>query len=586
MDNKCNLFEYAINGVSNRKYFYNENSIPDFLGQKEIYHSAFLHSSEIKEYADQNDGIIKGYAGCVAIREVVIDIDCGDNLEKAQKITQGIVRKIETLYEVDAKYLRVNFSGSKGFHIRIPSVLFGDFLPSEDLPVQIRAIVKEITARYEHVDYGIYGTTKLIREVNTINAKSGLVAVPLTAEEVNCLTIAEIKNRAKSPRLVEYIDDDELLPNDGLVALKNRFLTTDAVTETEDVDVKKKIDAVEITEGGLPEGERHAGLVKLVSHFIHYNVPDKTIYAMAQLFNRNNNPPKDSAVVKGEVDGILKQYGKIKGNFWTVARNKKGYINVDVNHFQLIKFLESHGFAKLYLTNSFTYVKAVDNRIKEKMPQEIKDFILNSVKKDNQKGLSNDFRDEVMNELIAHNGKYLSDKLFECVESKEMELLKDTAKLGRVFFKNCFVEVTEDNIITRPYTELDGLIWDAQIIDNDFTIADDFEKSMFRKFLWNVSAEREDRFNSLVSSIGYLLHGYKNSSNAKAIVFCDEKISDDPNGRTGKSLASVAISKMKESVRMDGKTVNFNDRFVYQQVERSTQVLEFNDIRKSFDFEG
>ena len=35
--------------------------------------------------------------------------------------------------------------------------------------------------------------------------------------------------------------------------------------------------------------------------------------------------------------------------------------------------------SKIYLTNSFAYVKAVDNRIKEKIPQQIKDFIEKSI---------------------------------------------------------------------------------------------------------------------------------------------------------------------------------------------------------------
>ena len=584
---KFNLIEYAIGKFTNRKHFFEINNVEDYCGKKEIYHSIFIHSNEIKDYIRGNNSSIEGYEGCVGTyHDIIIDIDCKNNLEESQKITQGIVQKIESLYEADLDCMRVNFSGSKGFHIHLPVVLFGDFEPSENLPTHIRSIVQELTAGYENIDLSIYRTTGLIRELNTVNGKSGLVAIPLAMNELFSLTIDEIKNLAKSPREVDYLDAEELLPNPLLVELKNKFLLGEDSIGDKLEDQLEKTDIATIMKGDLSEGERHNGLVKLVSHFIHYNVPDQTIYTMADLFNKSNNPPKDIATVKKEVDGILKQYGKIKGDYWTVCRNKKGYIKVDINHYHLIRFLETNGFAKLYLANSFAYVKDVNNRIKEKISPEIKDFILSSIKNGNLKGLTNEFKEEILNELISHNGKYLSDKVFECVESREMELLKDTAKLGRVFFKNCFVEVTADDMRTVPYSELKGLIWEDQIINNDFDLLTDGDQSMFREFLWNVSDKNELRFNSLVSAMGYLLHGYKNSSNAKAIVFCDEKVSDDPNGRTGKSLASVALSKMKDSVRLDGKLVNFKDRFVFQQVERSTQIIEFNDVRKSFDFEG
>lgn len=585
--NNYNLREWAIGMLANRKNFHKLKDNPDYSGQSEIYHSLFIHSDEVIKYINDNDNSIKDYEGAVAAQEIVIDVDCENDLAKALNITRDIVRKFASVYEVNLNCLRINFSGNKGFHIRIPAVLFGGFEASADLPSQIKSIVRILTDGFEAIDFSIYKTTGLIREVNTINGKSGLVSIPLSCNELFTLTIDEIKALAKSPRDFEYLDEDEMLPNEQLVALKNNDSSIAEVIDVEDGEVTEdRLGINELLTRPATEGNRHDSLVRIASHLIHYNVPTKTIYAVAELFNMQNNPPKDEKTVKKEVDGVIKQYKKIKGDFWSVSRNKGGRIVVDINHYQLVKFLESNGFAKLYLTNCYTYINSVDNRMKEKMSTEIKDFILDTVKTKNYQGLSNDFKDEILNTLIAGNNKYLGDKVFECVESREMELLKDTPELGRVFFKNCFVEITGSEIKARPYTELNGLIWEDQVLNADFDLVDDYNESMFRKFLWNISAHRQDRFDSLVSSIGYLLHGYKDMSKAKAIVFCDEKVSDDPNGRTGKSLASVAISKLKRSVRTDGKSIDFGSRFVYQQVERATQLLEFNDVRKSFDFES
>jgi len=111
-------------------------------------------------------------------------------------------------------------------------------------------------------------------------------------------------------------------------------------------------------------------------------------------------------------------------------------------------------------------------------------------------------------------------------------------------------------------------------------------KSDFEKFIYNVSGQDPDNFKAFQTAIGYLLHSYKDSSNAKVVVLCDQKITDFPDGRTGKSLFGKAISKMKRSVRIDGKNFNFNSRFTFQQVDLDTQVLEFNDVKKDFDFEN
>src|ERR1035437_3337970 len=145
LDVKFNLIEYALGNLKYRKHFFKLNNLQNYSGKEETYHSLFIHSDEVKEYISKNNGSIEGYAGCVGAHEIVIDIDCKANLDESQKITQDILQKIESQYEVDLKSLRVNFSGSKGFHIRIPAVLFDNFEPSENIPAQIRSIVEEIT---------------------------------------------------------------------------------------------------------------------------------------------------------------------------------------------------------------------------------------------------------------------------------------------------------------------------------------------------------------------------------------------------------------------------------------------------------
>lgn len=112
-------------------------------------------------------------------------------------------------------------------------------------------------------------------------------------------------------------------------------------------------------------------------------------------------------------------------------------------------------------------------------------------------------------------------------------------------------------------------------------------RSEYEQFLWNVSDRNTDKFLSLCSVIGYLIHDYKEESNAKAIVFYDSKIpvNGEPNGRTGKSLIGKAIEKVKEVVRVDGKNYDFKPTFTFQMVKPSSRIIDFNDVKSNFDFE-
>ncbi|MDQ3020096.1 MAG: hypothetical protein M3R36_05955 [Bacteroidota bacterium] len=149
-------------------------------------------------------------------------------------------------------------------------------------------------------------------------------------------------------------------------------------------------------------------------------------------------------------------------------------------------------------------------------------------------------------------------------------------------FKNCFVKVTGIEITIHNYSELNGLIWDKQRIEREFHYTED--DSDFEVFIKNIGRNDIARINSLISAIGYLLHSYKDSSNAKAIIFCDERIGDGSNGRCGKSLVGKAIGKLKNLIEEDGRNISLKSNFAFQKVSLDTQVYFFNDVSKDFDF--
>jgi hypothetical protein len=123
------------------------------------------------------------------------------------------------------------------------------------------------------------------------------------------------------------------------------------------------------------------------------------------------------------------------------------------------------------------------------------------------------------------------------------------------------------------------------VIDRNFNICDVTGNCDFKKFISNINGGDERRVETMESTIGFLMHGYKNLSFCPAVILNDEVISDNPEGGTGKGLVMNALSNMKKLVVIDGKSFNFEKSFPYQLVSADTQILCFDDVKKHFDFE-
>jgi hypothetical protein len=171
------------------------------------------------------------------------------------------------------------------------------------------------------------------------------------------------------------------------------------------------------------------------------------------------------------------------------------------------------------------------------------------------------------------------------IQTKEIETLKDTKDECYLFYRNCIVKVTANNKEVIGYSDINVGVWKGQVIDRDY-VPFDHHYSEYRKFIWKISGEKKDKYKAFQTVIGYLLHSFKTNSNNKAIIFNDEIISDNPNGRSGKGLFWNALKKLRKVQSLDGKTFDFNKSFPYQNVSTDCQVLVFDDVKKNFNFEN
>jgi len=241
-------------------------------------------------------------------------------------------------------------------------------------------------------------------------------------------------------------------------------------------------------------------------------------------------------------------------------------------------FLHKHGFAKYYpeRSNKPTYVYIEENKVSESSVELIKDFVLKYCLSKGELDVYNH---------CAKNTQLFTESHLNMLESIDMRILQDSRYVSYIPFNNGVVEVTKDKVELLSYIDIDGYIWKEHIIKRNFTRLPSHDNN-FQDFVHKVSAQDSERIKAMESTLGYLIHTFKDKTDQKAIIFNDQEIDDNPNGGSGKSLMLTAIGNIRKIIKIDGKAYNpSKNDFVYQRVNMDTQVLAFDDVKKHFDFE-
>jgi len=285
---------------------------------------------------------------------------------------------------------------------------------------------------------------------------------------------------------------------------------------------------------------------------------------------------QDSHLDSDTIESVLNKVEEenAKQTFWD--RNEKGVIRVV--HIQFKQFLEDSGFYKYCPEGgkNYVFVKVTNNLIDHTSEKEIKDFVLNHLLELDDIGVYNYFAD---------NTRFFKEEFLSMLSTIDIYFIADSKDTAYLYYKNCAVKISKDGVSTLDYLDLGGYVWNDHVIDRNFVMCGVSDNFDFKKFVSNINGGDEGRIKSMESTLGFLLHGYKNLSFCPAVILNDEVISDNPEGGTGKGLLMNALSKMKKLVVIDGKSFAFERSFAYQLVSADTQILCFDDVRKHFDFE-
>ena len=196
----------------------------------------------------------------------------------------------------------------------------------------------------------------------------------------------------------------------------------------------------------------------------------------------------------------------------------------------------------------------------------------------------------------------LSLSMTNVYHPEEPKLLQDTKDIVYLKFQNCVIEITKSNVKMLKWDEIDGAVWDTDIVKRNFKIEDFgdskfkefFEKSMYDKS--NPTARNwkdryvinEERIQNLKECYGYLLSSHKNPSVPKAVVCLDE-YADESNaeGGTGKSLVINSVEYFKEMMVENGKNVsNVSSIHFLSEINHDTKLVHIEDISGDFNFKS
>ena len=294
---------------------------------------------------------------------------------------------------------------------------------------------------------------------------------------------------------------------------------------------------------------------------------------------------------------------------------------ITIDNVEFVELLKSFGFYRFDTgAKQSKFVKITDNQIEDVSEEQIIDYVEKYIKNLPERTTTIDGIEEITitKSLIIKKMYDSIDILFKkrilgrLNPDHSIKIMEDTKHEKFLFFQNCYVKVTADEITPGDYSDIKKCIWKDNILERDYMPGDD-EIGVFQKFCQRLAGEilpeepmykifnpeaYTERLQSLQTYIGYLLHSYYKGK-LRAICFTDSSSEEtESNGRTGKTMLCRFIVKMLQYKQDDkedkaaavyaeisGKSFDVRDVHKYSKVKLDTKIIHINDLPRFFGIE-
>ena len=277
---------------------------------QECYLSCFLFSDRFREYLTTH-GTTKGFSGPTFAPWLWIDIDRENHVDRALTDARRLVGFLCDRWHIDADSLLLFFSGSKGFHVGVPTSLWYA-MPDERFHAYAKQFASWLAQQAAvEIDTGVYDRVRLFRAPNSRHPKTGLHKRRLSADEFFGMSSAAIITIAKESEESEHpapVPIDEQAADDWGDSVSR-------IDEQAEVDrlnggANAKLNALTwvFIQEGATSGDRHRLLYSAACNLAEFGCPEGLAYELLM------RPGLDSGLspsdVRRQIDCGLKDGGR------------------------------------------------------------------------------------------------------------------------------------------------------------------------------------------------------------------------------------------------------------------------------------
>ncbi len=253
--------------------------------EREGFLSPFQYDDAIRDRSTDAGGRldVRGFDGQCWSRFVWFDIDRDGDIDAATKDARRLALGLIERYRLDESELLVFFSGSKGFHVGLPTSLF-DSSPAVAFNQAVRKLAEGLAASVGVViDPAIYSKVQPLRAPNSRHGKTGHHKRFVTFDELLKLKPTAIVANAARPIEFELPDApeiDERAVADWRAACDRVNQQAEAVKTLATDRTELNRSTLEFIRDGADEGDRHRMLYSAAANLAELGCPARLAHAL------------------------------------------------------------------------------------------------------------------------------------------------------------------------------------------------------------------------------------------------------------------------------------------------------------------
>ncbi len=266
------------------------------------YLSAFTYGRDFSEYLDDHDGSTAGFSGLCWALWLWWDIDREGDLSAALQDARRLAMAASERLGIDDGDVLAFYSGSKGFHLGVPTGLWHPE-PSPEFHKVARRFAEHLAELAAvSIDSGTYSKVQLFRAPNSRHAKTGRYKRYLSVDELMHLSVDAILDRAIEPEPFEIPEPTGC--SDQAIELWAR--AKDEVRQAAEAARQRRVRGIEgarlnratlelIRDGcAAPVGERHLRLFSAAANLAEFGCPPTLAHALLTESGLDSGlPPKE-----------------------------------------------------------------------------------------------------------------------------------------------------------------------------------------------------------------------------------------------------------------------------------------------------